>query len=96
MIKFGTGGWRAIIADEFTKANLQLLVSGLCRMMQDEEKTGQGVMVFGPGTLTVSLTKTGNDIAVTVTKAVPTLTPIAGLFTEEDTFLLSARTTMKV
>ena len=53
-------------------------------------------MVFGPGTLTVSLAKTGNDIAVTVTKAVPTLTPIAGLFTEEDTFLLSARTTMKV
>ena len=53
-------------------------------------------MVVGPGTLTVTLTKAGNDISVTVTKAVPTLTPIAAMFTTEDTFLLSARTTMKV
>ena len=29
MIKFGTGGWRAIIADEFTKANSRLLSAGL-------------------------------------------------------------------
>ena len=53
-------------------------------------------MVFGPGTLTVTLNKTGNDISVTVTKAVPTLTPIAAIFTPDDTFLLSARTTMKI
>lgn len=53
-------------------------------------------MVFGPGTLTVTLNKTGNDISVTVTKAVPTLTPIAAMFTPGDTFLLSAKTTMKV
>lgn len=45
MIKFGTGGWRAIIADEFTKANLQLLVSGLCNMMQDEGKVEKGVCI---------------------------------------------------
>ena len=24
MVAFGTGGWRAIIGDEFTKANIQL------------------------------------------------------------------------
>ena len=24
MIRFGTGGWRAVIADGFTKANLRL------------------------------------------------------------------------
>ena len=30
MIKFGTGGWRAVIGDGFTKANIQLLVQGLC------------------------------------------------------------------
>ena len=29
MIKFGTGGWRAVIADEFTKANIRLVVAGL-------------------------------------------------------------------
>ena len=27
MIKFGTGGWRAVIADEFTKENIRLLVT---------------------------------------------------------------------
>ena len=33
MIKFGTGGWRAIIADEFTKENIRLLTAGLCGLM---------------------------------------------------------------
>ena len=28
MIKFGTGGWRAVIGDEFTKENIQLLAQG--------------------------------------------------------------------
>lgn len=39
MIKFGTGGWRAIIADEFTKENIRLVAAGLCRLM---EKGGYG------------------------------------------------------
>ena len=39
MIKFGTGGWRAIIADEFTKENIRLLTAGLCALM---EKEGHG------------------------------------------------------
>ncbi len=40
MIHFGTGGWRAIIADEFTRANLRLLTAGLCRMMDKEGLNG--------------------------------------------------------
>ena len=36
MIKFGTGGWRAIIADDFTKANIRLLTAGLCELMLKE------------------------------------------------------------
>jgi phosphomannomutase len=28
-IKFGTSGWRAIVADEFTVANIQLAVAGI-------------------------------------------------------------------
>ncbi|OQB25135.1 MAG: Phosphoglucomutase [Firmicutes bacterium ADurb.Bin182] len=36
MIRFGTGGWRAIIGDGFTKANVQLLCTALARMMQDK------------------------------------------------------------
>ena len=40
MIKFGTGGWRAVIADEFTKENIRLLVAGLCVLMQKEGHGG--------------------------------------------------------
>ena len=40
MIHFGTGGWRAVIGDEFTKANLQLLAAGLCRLMDEEGHQG--------------------------------------------------------
>ena len=41
MIKFGTGGWRAVIADEFTKENIRLVAAGLCAVMAQEghEKT---------------------------------------------------------
>lgn len=35
MIKFGTGGWRAIIAEDFTKANVQLLAQSLCEEIND-------------------------------------------------------------
>ena len=45
MIKFGTGGWRAVIADEFTKANLRLLTAGLCRLMEKEGHAGAEICV---------------------------------------------------
>ena len=45
MIKFGTGGWRAIIADDFTKANIRLLTAGLCRLMALEGYSGAEVCV---------------------------------------------------
>ena len=40
MIHFGTGGWRAVIADGFTKDNLRLLTAGLCRLMEKEGHAG--------------------------------------------------------
>lgn len=45
MIKFGTGGWRAIIADGFTKENLRLLAAGLCRLMDKEGHAGAELCV---------------------------------------------------
>ena len=45
MIKFGTGGWRAIIADDFTKTNLRLLTAGLCELMLEEGYAGTEVCV---------------------------------------------------
>ncbi len=41
MIKFGTGGWRAIIADGFTKENIRLLTAGLCALMEKEGHAGR-------------------------------------------------------
>ena len=43
MIKFGTGGWRAIIADGFTKENIRLLTAGLCALMEEEGHGGRTV-----------------------------------------------------
>ena len=45
MIKFGTGGWRAVIGDEFTKSNIQLLTKALCIRMKSEGKTQQGIIL---------------------------------------------------
>ncbi len=45
MIKFGTGGWRAIIGDEFTKANIQLLAKALCDKMRAEGKADKGIVI---------------------------------------------------
>ena len=43
MIRFGTGGWRAIIADEFTKENIRLLTAGLCNLMLQEGHGGKEI-----------------------------------------------------
>lgn len=45
MIQFGTGGWRAIIGDEFTKSNIQLLAKALCDKMKAEKKTEKGMII---------------------------------------------------
>ena len=44
-IRFGTGGWRAIIADEFTKANLRRLCAGLCAVMREDGVAEKGVAI---------------------------------------------------
>lgn len=43
MVRFGTGGWRAIIADEFTKENIRLLSAGLCLLMEKEGYAGSRI-----------------------------------------------------
>lgn len=45
MIKFGTGGWRAIIADEFTKENLRILAKAMCDKMKAENVAGEGTVI---------------------------------------------------
>lgn len=46
MIKFGTGGFRAIIGDEFTKNNVQQLARAVARKMKDEQ-VKEKAMVLG-------------------------------------------------
>lgn len=45
MIQFGTGGWRAVIGDEFIKRNIQLLAKAMCNKMKAEGKTDKGMII---------------------------------------------------
>ncbi|MGN0366337.1 MAG: phosphoglucomutase/phosphomannomutase family protein [Suilimivivens sp.] len=45
MIKFGTGGWRAVIGDEFTKENIQILAKALADKMRAEGVTEKGIVL---------------------------------------------------
>lgn len=45
MIKFGTGGWRAIIGEEFTKANIQILAKAMADKMKAEQVAAEGVVM---------------------------------------------------
>ena len=45
MVQFGTGGWRAIIGDGFTKANIRLVAAALARRMKREGVAEDGICV---------------------------------------------------
>lgn len=45
MIKFGTGGFRAIIGDGFTRANLELLTQGLVNKIKRENLRSYPVII---------------------------------------------------
>jgi phosphoglucomutase len=44
-IKFGTSGWRAVIADEFTIANVRRAVHGIARYVVSQKASGARVIV---------------------------------------------------
>lgn len=45
MIKFGTGGWRAVIGDDFTKENIQILARALSDKMKAEGVATEGIVI---------------------------------------------------
>ncbi|GFI14906.1 phosphoglucomutase [Lachnospiraceae bacterium] len=45
MIKFGTGGWRAVIGDGFTKKNIQILARAIADKMHVEGVAGKGIVL---------------------------------------------------
>ena len=44
-IKFGTSGWRGILADDFTFANARLVCQGIADFLKEEGNSAQGVVV---------------------------------------------------
>ncbi len=44
-IQFGTGGWRAVIGDQFTKANVQMLAWALSTKMKQENVAEKGFII---------------------------------------------------
>src|SRR6201982_1039909 len=44
-IKFGTSGWRAVMAEEFTFANVRRAVSGIARYVASQKPQGAKVIV---------------------------------------------------
>ncbi|PKF78578.1 phosphonomutase [Vibrio sp. vnigr-6D03] len=45
MIKFGTGGWRAFIGEEFTKDNVRLVAQAVANIMLNEKVEDKGFIV---------------------------------------------------
>lgn len=45
MIKFGTGGWRAVIGDGFTKENIQILAKAVADKMRAEGVEQKGIVI---------------------------------------------------
>lgn len=45
MIKFGTGGWRAVIGDDFTRENISLVAQAISEILIQDNKADKPVMI---------------------------------------------------
>ncbi|MDR1540351.1 MAG: phosphoglucomutase/phosphomannomutase family protein [Clostridiales bacterium] len=45
MIRFGTGGWRAIIGEDFIKSNVRILTAAVAQKMIDDDVFGNGFVI---------------------------------------------------
>ncbi len=46
-IRFGTSGWRAIIADEFTYANVRLVTEAICGYLNNQNDVNRQTLIIG-------------------------------------------------
>jgi len=77
IIKFGTDGWRAVISDTFTFANLRLIAQAIADYVLEETSNGQAEVVVGFDTrflsdryaAEVARVLAGNDIVAWLTRA---------------------------
>jgi alpha-D-glucose phosphate-specific phosphoglucomutase len=61
-IKFGTSGWRAVMADEFTFANVRRAVNGIARHVASHKKDGKVIVARDPRFLGETLCAMAADI----------------------------------
>lgn len=45
MIKFGTGGWRAVIGDDFICENIRLVAAGIVALAKEQNKTEKPIII---------------------------------------------------
>jgi phosphomannomutase len=45
MIRFGTGGWRALIGEDFTRDNVQFLAQAISLLMNEQQCTREGFVI---------------------------------------------------
>ena len=45
MIKFGTGGWRAVIGDDFICENIRLVAAGILALAKEQNKTDKPIII---------------------------------------------------
>src|SRR5687767_14315937 len=46
-IRFGTSGWRAIIADEFTFSNVRLVTEAICSYLKENSDDTEQTLIVG-------------------------------------------------
>lgn len=44
-IRFGTDGWRAVMCEDFTFGNVEIVVQGICNFLIDEGKADRGLVI---------------------------------------------------
>ena len=79
-IKFGTDGWRAIIAEDFTFANIKLVTQGIANYLKNNNLSKKGIVIGYDNRFLsehfaseCARVMAGNGIRVSMTKkAVPT------------------------
>ena len=45
MIRFGTGGWRAVIGEDFTRENVRRVAAGILALMREQGKADRPVVI---------------------------------------------------
>lgn len=89
-IVFGTDGWRAIMADQFTFANVRIVTQAIADYLLEENIQGKGIVIGYDNRFLaenfaqeVAQVLTGNGIKVLITKE-PTPTPVVAYVVKEN------------